>query len=673
MHLPTFSSLRSRVIFVVGLLTFVGLIILTMTNMVVAKRYALQSLNLETTALARSHAESVGLWVAARQQVVRSMAAAADMPDPVEALKQAKIAGGVDTSYAGYPDKRMIFSDKQDLPPGYDPTSRPWYQQAAAASGVVLTEPYVDASTKKLVITFAGAVKDGSTVKAVTALDVFMDGVASNVASIRPTPNTFGFIVSKGGKVMVHENVAKVLKPAADIAPALGGSDLAGLSKDSLADITVDGVDRLVHVEPIPGTDWLLVVALHKDEALAGITAMSRASFVNSIVISLVTVAVMGMLLTKLLSRMLVLRDTMQEIGSGSGDLTLRLSADGNDELATIGHSYNQFVGKMQGVLAQVRQSAEGVATASAEIAQGNNDLSARTENQASALEETAASMEELGSTVKQNADSAREANQLAMSASTVAVKGGEVVGQVVETMKGINESSRKISDIISVIDGIAFQTNILALNAAVEAARAGEQGRGFAVVASEVRSLAGRSAEAAKEIKQLINASVERVEHGTTLVDQAGVTMTEVVSSIQRVTAIMGEISVASREQASGVAQVGEAVNQMDQTTQQNAALVEEMAAAATGLKGQAQDLVQVVAVFKLGDTGYAAAPPPRMRTASAAKAPPARPKVALSGTKTATKAAPPKMALAHNTVAPVKTSSKVTPAAGDDDWETF
>ena len=252
-------------------------------------------------------------------------------------------------------------------------------------------------------------------------------------------------------------------------------------------------------------------------------------------------------------------------------------------------------------VVGSVRQGAESVATASVQIAQGNHDLSARTESQASVLEETAASMEQLGSQVKQNADSARQANQLALNASTVAVKGGEVVGQVVETMKGINDASHKISDIISVIDGIAFQTNILALNAAVEAARAGEQGRGFAVVATEVRSLAGRSAEAAKEIKSLINASVERVEQGTVLVDRAGSTMQEVVSSIKRVTDIMGEISTASAEQSIGVAQVGEAITQMDQVTQQNAALVEEMAAAADSLKSQAQELVQTVSVFKL------------------------------------------------------------------------
>ncbi len=293
------------------------------------------------------------------------------------------------------------------------------------------------------------------------------------------------------------------------------------------------------------------------------------------------------------------------------GNLATPLVAQGKDEIATVVASMEAMRQSLSSLVAGVRQGSESVSTASAEIAQGNHNLSMRTEQQASALQQTAASMEQLGSTVKQNADNAVNANRLAHSASEIAQQGGDVVALVVAlvvaTMKDINDSSRKINDIISVIDGIAFQTNILALNAAVEAARAGEQGRGFAVVASEVRNLAQRSAAAAKEIKQLITESVGRVEHGTALVDKAGHTMTEVVASIRSVTHLMGEISAASSEQSSGVTQVGEAVTLMDQATQQNAALVEEMAAAASSLRGQADDLVNAVAVFRIHGGGSA------------------------------------------------------------------
>ena len=285
-----------------------------------------------------------------------------------------------------------------------------------------------------------------------------------------------------------------------------------------------------------------------------------------------------------------------------AGDLSTELALAPND-----GHSMMAQLGRMQsslsGIVARVRRGSEGVAIASQEIAEGNHDLSTRTEQQASALEETASSMEQLGATVRQNADSAREANRLAMQATEVAARGGEVVGQVVSTMRGINDSSHQIAAIISVIDGIAFQTNILALNAAVEAARAGEQGRGFAVVATEVRSLAGRSAAAAREIKDLIETSLHKVEQGSSLVDRAGATMNEVVEAIARVAAIMSSITSASHEQANGVIQVGQAISQMDEATQQNAALVEEMAAAASSLNTLAQELVQTVAVFQLGD----------------------------------------------------------------------
>ena len=284
------------------------------------------------------------------------------------------------------------------------------------------------------------------------------------------------------------------------------------------------------------------------------------------------------------------------------GNLAESIDTQGSGEVAQLLLALQDMQSHLADVVAKVRQGSEGVASASAEIAQGNQDLSNRTEQQASALEETTASMEDLNVQVRHNAESAQQANQLAIRASEVASQGGTAVSRVVQTMRGINTSSQKIADITSVIDGIAFQTNILALNAAVEAARAGEQGRGFAVVASEVRSLASRSAEAAKEIKALIAASVQQVEQGTTLVDQAGDTMSEVVNAIQQVTAIMQEISAASKDQALGVSQIGEAIQQMDHVTQQNAALVEEIAAAAASLKNLADEQVQAVSVFHLG-----------------------------------------------------------------------
>jgi methyl-accepting chemotaxis protein len=325
-----------------------------------------------------------------------------------------------------------------------------------------------------------------------------------------------------------------------------------------------------------------------------------------------------------------------------TGDLSKRIEVHSADETGQLLQALHDMNEALVGIVGEVRSGTETIASASQQIASGNADLSSRTEEQASSLEETASSMEELTSTVKQNADNARQVNQFAVSASEVAEKGGAVMAEVVDTMGAINESARKIVDIIAVIDGIAFQTNILALNAAVEAARAGEQGRGFAVVASEVRSLAQRSAAAAKEIKALIDNSVQKADAGSRLVDQAGTTMRDVVESIRRVADIMGEISAASQEQTAGIGQVQLAISQMDQATQQNAALVEEAAAASEQLREQAAKLSQTVAVFRLGGAhdrpapvpaaqpGQAApaiAPPVRKKPVAPTKAPPAKP----------------------------------------------
>ena len=318
---------------------------------------------------------------------------------------------------------------------------------------------------------------------------------------------------------------------------------------------------------------------------------------------TLISMALSWLLIRSIVQRLRASQAFVQRIATG--DLTADVEIGAEDELGQLLASMRQMRASLIGLVDAVRQGSESVSLSSHEIAQGNQDLSARTEAQASALEQTAASMDQLSSAVRQNAENAQQANQLAQGASQVAEQGGAAVSEVVETMRGIRDSSHRIAEIINVIDGIAFQTNILALNAAVESARAGEQGRGFAVVAGEVRSLAQRSAEAAKEIKQLIQDSVARAEQGAAQVDRAGSTMDGVVTSIRRVHDIMGEISTASSEQSQGVAQVGEAVNQMDLVTQQNAALVEEMAAAAGSLSGLAQGLVESVSVFRVPPKG--------------------------------------------------------------------
>ena len=364
-----------------------------------------------------------------------------------------------------------------------------------------------------------------------------------------------------------------------------------------------------------------------------------------------------------------------------AGDLTSHIVVDSRDETGQLMHALKNMNDKLVSIVGQVRAGTESIGTASSQIAAGNLDLSSRTEEQASSLEETASSMEELTSTVKLNADNARSANQLAIDASQIASKGGVVVSEVVSTMGSINDSSRKIVDIISVIDAIAFQTNILALNAAVEAARAGEQGRGFAVVASEVRNLAQRSAAAAKEIKGLIDDSVEKVEAGSQLVDKAGRTMDEIVQSISHVTQIMNQITDASEEQRTGIEQVNRAIGQMDQVTQQNAALVEEAAAAAESMQEQAAKLAEMVGVFKLDATQHhvaASAGPSVTASAPAAMRPATRPVTRPTIQPARHRAPVPAMAAPAPGKAAqadaVRARAPKTPvASGADEWEEF
>ena len=377
-----------------------------------------------------------------------------------------------------------------------------------------------------------------------------------------------------------------------------GDSDAARLALNNTATLAAEAA-YLGALEKL-NAEQRKTAATAKEEAAAAY-ATGRNLLIGGAIVGAALAIGLGLLITRSLTAPAA-QAVAVATRIAAGDLTQDVQTIAqHDEMGRLLKAMQAMQTSLRQTVSSVRDNAEGVASASIQIAQGNAELSRRSEGQAGALEETAATMNQLGTTVRNNADNAKQTNQLAQSASEVALQGGAVVSEVVETMKGINDSSKKIAEIIGVIDGIAFQTNILALNAAVEAARAGEQGRGFAVVASEVRSLAQRSAEAAREIKGLISVSVGRVEQGSALVDKAGATMQEVVASIRRVTEIMGEISAASVEQSNGVAQVEQAVTQMDQMTQQNAALVEESAAAAENLKTQAEQMVQAVAVFKL------------------------------------------------------------------------
>ena len=567
-----FHSLRARLIGICVAITTVSLLALALATFFSVRDDAQQSLDQRIGQLTHLHASELTEWVREKQRITSSIQQAVGKDEPVPFLLAAKQAGDFDDAYFVYAHGPHVFP--HPMPDGYVGTARPWYKEAAAANKAVVTAPYVDATTGKLTITFAEPISESGMLTAIVGTDMHLDSVTRKVNGIRATNKSFAFLLDDAGNILAYANAELVLKPATAIAPALTTSLMAGLAQSGgHTEVDVSGATQLVYAARVEGTPWMLGIAVDKADAQASLRELLQLEVLIALV----------------------------DIASGEGDLTRRMDATGKDELAQIALAFNQFADKIAAVLLQIRVAAENVRLATTEIAAGNRDLSERTEQQASSLEETAAAMEELTATVQQNASNAQQARQLAHAASDVAAHGGEVVGQVVQTMGGIEAASRKIEAIISVIDGIAFQTNILALNAAVEAARAGEQGRGFAVVASEVRTLAGRSAEAAKEIKGLIEDSVTQVASGSRQVQEAGATMAQVVDSIRQVNTVVAEISSASQEQSTGIAEVGTAITHMDQATQQNAALVEEATAAAQSLQQQAHSLADVVAGFKL------------------------------------------------------------------------
>ncbi len=597
-----FTSIRTRILFFSIALLVASLGVVGAVSYVIVKADNDHAIDESSRSIADGYASAINEWVAAKASMAAAAADGVLQADPVFVIKQLQKSGGFYVTTFGKEDKTAYTSAAEGLPAGYDPTGRSWYQQSVKAGKAVVTKPYTDVVTKKPMVSFTAQVKKDGVLQGVVAAAVFLDGVSNVVKAVHPTPASFAFLVDRDGMMLAHPDAQWINKPVKDWNPELTAERLNSLSgNDASKEIVLNGAAKLVQAVAVKDTEWTLLVAIDKADVNAGMRHATQSSLIAIVLVAALAALILGLITTAVFRRLSQVRNAMDSIGSGNGDLTMRLPEDGKDEVSQIARSFNVFVQKITTILQEIRHTSDAVKVSSSEIASGNLDLSGRTEQQAGALEETASAMEELTSTVKQNSENARQANQLALAASAIAKEGGEVVGNVVATMEAINQSSRQIVDIIGVIDGIAFQTNILALNAAVEAARAGEQGRGFAVVASEVRSLAQRSAQAAKEIKVLIDSSVSKVSDGGLLVQKAGQTMVEIVDSVKNVSAIVSEIANASSEQSTGIEEINRAITHMDEATQQNAALVEQAAAAAQSLQDQATNLATIVSGFKM------------------------------------------------------------------------
>lgn len=592
-------SLRTRLITLCVAIVALAVITVATANFVTTRHNAEKLLTQQSTEIAQAHAQALHQWYLAKQRTVTSLKAHAQDENIVPALQSAVVAAQFDQAYIGLPDRSFRFSENRPRAADYDPTKRAWYMGAVAAGGASVTEPFIGASTGKLIITFSELVGTPSNVTAVVAGDVMLDNMIKSISSIRPTPNSFAALISNSGKLIAYQSAEMALKPLTDLHPDLTPQSIAA-HKDPLSRTwRVGGRDAYLFAQPVPGTNWQLLVMMDESDVTEALRSILFTSVLTTVLITLLAAGVLYAVISRVLARLQHVRNAIQ--AAGDGNFTTRLQATGSDELTHIAHAYNRFADSVSDTLHRMRQTSRFVETASSEIAAGNQDLSVRTEQQADALSLTVASIDKIMGTVRSNADNASQANALALSASHVAERGGSVVSNVVITMDAISASSRRIADIIGVIDSIAFQTNILALNAAVEAARAGEQGRGFAVVATEVRQLAQRSASAAREIRTLIQESVEKVQGGSQLVQNAGTTMDEIVHSVQRVVSIMGEITAASQEQTRDIEQISHAIVRMEDGTQQNTALVEQASAAAASLQEQAAQLARMVSAFEL------------------------------------------------------------------------
>nr|WP_318382439.1 methyl-accepting chemotaxis protein [uncultured Enterobacter sp.] len=594
-----FNSIRSRVIGATACIVVIALLINTVVNYLIINKFNNRAVESTLTALTQSHTATITQWVNTQKAMVTSLVPHVTDSDPVPLLTQIAEAGHFMNVDIGYPDKRDISSDASGIPDGYDPTSRPWYIQAVEAGKPRVINPYMDVTTKKLIVTVAAPRIENGTVLGVVEGDIRMDDVIANIRNIKPTPDSFGMLIAADGTIMAHPNDALTLKPLADLAPGLDSKAL--LRGNGSVQAEIDGQIKLLKALPVGDSGWFTVVVMDKAEATAGMRSLLTASAVCLLCLIIFAVLVVNIISKRALAPLNNIRVAMENIASGNADLTQRLDASRNDEVAAIARAFNTFITTLSGVMVSIMQASHAVRDASQEIALGNQDLSSRTESAAASLQQTSAAMEQISSTVSLTAETAEQANKEIARTAQAADEGGVAVKTVIHAIGDIESASGKIADITGVIESIAFQSNILALNASVEAARAGDLGKGFAVVAGEVRNLASRSTQAAREIKILIDSTLESIKTGSRQVAHTGKTMEHIVGGVKSVTTMMAEISNATREQQRGIQEINIAVTQLDAMVQQNAALVEESTTASAAVQGQARELAEAVGQFRM------------------------------------------------------------------------